>query len=487
MNMRIFSLVAWGMALLVLVSGAFAQPDSLWSHTFGGSDRDECTSVQQTTDGGYILGGETYSYGVGGSDFWLVRADANGDSLWSRTFGGSDDDVCFSVQQTTDGGYILGGMTRSYGAGSLHFWLVKTDVSGTEEWSRTFGGSNSDVCLSVQQTTDGGYILGGYARSYGAGECDFWLVKTDVSGTEEWSRTFGGSSNDICWSVQQTTDGGYILAGYTDSYGAGYFDFWLVKTDVSGTEEWSRTFGGSYDDVCTSIQQTTDGGYILGGGTMSYGAGSNDFWLVKTDVSGTQLWDTTFGGSDEDVCSSVQQTLGGGYILGGYTMSYGAGDADFWLVKTDASGTEEWSCTFGGSDLDGCNSVQQTSDGGYILGGETRSYGAGDSDFWLVKTGPELAADPMLSPLPDKYVLHQNYPNPFNPSTQISFDLTKAGHVSLKVFDLLGREVATLMDNIQSVGSHAVIFDGSGLASGIYLCRLQAGNFMTTKKMMLLK
>ncbi len=479
----------WGIlcAILLATSAAISQPDSLWSHTFGGSNSDVCYSVQQTTDGGYILGGGTTFYGTSYEDIWLVKTNVSGTEEWSRTFGGSGWDWCHSVQQTSDGGYILGGRTNSYGAGDEDIWLVKTDANGIEEWSRTFGGSNWDECYSVQQTTDGGYILGGYTSSYGAGSDDFWLVKTDVNGTEEWSRTFGGSSADYCKSVQQTTDSGYILAGTTCSFGVGNGDFWLVKTDAGGTEEWSHTFGGSNFDECKSVQQTTDGGYILGGGTMSYGAGSNDFWLVKTDVSGTEEWSRTFGGSNNDVCSSVQQTTDSGYILGGWTESYGAGDADFWLVKTDTSGTEEWSCTFGGSDDDYCLSVQQTTDGGYILGGWTHSFGAGDWDFWLVKTGPELATEPLENPLPDKYTLHQNYPNPFNPSTQISFDLTKANHVSLKVFDLLGRKVVTLVDDVQSVGSHSVVFDGSGLPSGIYLCRLQAGNFTTTKKMVLLK
>ena len=162
-------------------------PDTLWTRTFGGSLSDICYSVQQTTDDGYILGGYTCSFGAGGNDFWLVKVNANGDTLWTRTFGGSGNEYCHSVQQTTDGGYILGGYTGSYGAGMADFWLVKTDANGDSLWSRTFGGSDEDFCYSIQQTTDGGYVLGGYNYTYGAGSNDFWLVKTDENGTEEWS------------------------------------------------------------------------------------------------------------------------------------------------------------------------------------------------------------------------------------------------------------------------------------------------------------
>ena len=391
-------------------------PDSLWSRTFGGSNNDICYSVQQTSDGGYILGGRTISYGAGSDDFWLVRADANGDTIWTRTYGGSGHEVCYSVQQTSDGGYILGGYTSSSGAGYYDFWLVKTYPGGTEEWSRTFGGSSMDVCRSVQQTSDGGYILGGYTESYGAGGPNFWLVKADANGDSLWSRAFGGGNDDRCYSVQQTTDGGYILGGFTESYGAGDDDFWMVKTDASGTEEWSRTFGGSGSDKCHSVQQTTDAGYILGGFTFSYGAGFGDSWLVKTDTNGTEDWSQTYGGSSYDKCYSVQQTSDGGYILGGETMTYGAGGLDFWLVKANVIGTEEWSRTFGGIFDDYCQSVQQTTDGGYVLGGYTRSFGAGGYDFWLVKTGypttvypDSITGNPIIrwiAPYPCDYLIY---------------------------------------------------------------------------------
>jgi hypothetical protein len=207
---------------------------------------------------------------------------------WSRTFGGSEDDIGYSVQQTSDGGYIIAGYTISFGAGSADVYLVKTDSQGVEEWSRTFGGSESDGVYSVQETSDGGYIIAGWTDSFGAGVSDVYLVKTDSQGREEWSRTFGGSESDGGFSVQETSDGGYIITGWTDSFSASGSDVYLVKTDSQGREEWSRTFESASNDVGRSVQETSDGGYIIAGETRSFGAGQLDVYLVKTGSQGME-------------------------------------------------------------------------------------------------------------------------------------------------------------------------------------------------------
>ena len=375
--------------LFILFFVSYAPAQQRWAKTYGGPANDYGWSAEQTRDGGYIVTGESRSFGSNGYDVYLIKTNDAGDTIWTRTCGGDFEDDSRCVRQTADGGYIIAGYTASFGALNALVYLIKTDSSGNVTWQDTVGGNGKagwNMAYSVQPTMDGGYIVTGYTDAVGAGYDDVWLIKTNSSGAVTWTKTYGGADYDDGRSVQQTADSGYIIAGETKSFGAGAYDVYLIKTNSSGDTVWTRTYGGTGNDAASSVQQTTDGGYIVTGYTQSFGAGADDVWLLKTNASGDTLWTRTFGGTGYDDGNSVQQALDGGYIIAGTTPSPGPGGYDFYLIRTGDSGDTAWTRTYGGAYDDEGRSVQQTSDGGYVIAGYSSSFGAGDYDVYLVKT-----------------------------------------------------------------------------------------------------
>ena len=320
----------------------------MWNQTYEGTAQ----SLIETSDGGFAFAGSIQPSDVGGTDFWLVKTDAYGNMEWNQTWDGSELDHGSSLVEMSDGGFLFAGHTNV--AGHYDIWLFKTDSSGNMVWNQTYEG----VVSSLIKSSDGGYVLTG----------DGHMIKIDEDGNMEWNQTHGGTS------LIETSDGGFAYSG---AGGSGQ----LVKTDANGNIQWSRSYGGANYDSLHSLVLTSDGGYALVGETNSFSDGMADAWLVKTDANGNMEWYKTYGGTNYEYPASLVETSDGGFVFAGVTFSYGGGNSDFWLVKTDEVGNIEWNQTYGETGYEFAHSLVETSDGSFALAGTKSSFGA-----WLVKT-----------------------------------------------------------------------------------------------------
>jgi len=425
-------------------------PPIEWEKSYGGSLLDEMGSIRQTSDGGYIVAGSSSSSDIdlsinnGLHDLWLVKIDGNGSLSWQKSFGGSQMEKAHAVEETTDGGFIVAGESASNDGdatnnnGDRDFWILKVNSSGTLLWQKSYGGSNWDAALSVQQTTDGGYIVAGESASNDGdvsgnhGDKDFWIIKLDSVGTLSWQKSLGGSAWDSAESIEQTADGGYIVAGSSESndgdltLNQGDKDYWVVKLDANGFLIWQHSVGGSNWDTAHSIQQTMDGGYIIAGESKSNDGdvnqvhkgldnehpvekhGDRDYWIVKLNASGLIVWERLYGGADWDAGNSVQETADQGYIVAGYSnsndvdVSGNHGNWDYWILKLAYTGAIEWQKSLGGSLHDIGTTIRTTNDGGFIVAGSAwsndgdLSVNYGSNDFWVIKLGAPLAIDELV-------------------------------------------------------------------------------------------
>ncbi len=329
-NFKMKYLSALALAILLFSLPTFSQ--ERWERTYGGTGYDVAHAVQQTQDRGYIVAGTTNCYG-NSYQVYLLKTDASGDTLWTRTYGGTDHDYGYAVQQTTDGGYIVSGQTNSFGD-STQVYLIKTNASGDTLWTRTYGGTGTDGGYSVQQTRDTGYIVAGWTSSFG-NYYQVYLLKTNAFGDTLWTKTYGGTSRDESRSAQQTQDGGYIVAGWTMSFGNS-IQVYLIKINASGDTLWTKTYGGAGGDYGEAVQQTSDTGYLVAGYATSFGD-STQVYLIKTNASGDTLWTRTYGGTGDDRSYFFQQTSDEGCIVTGRTYSFG-NYCQIYLIKTDANG-----------------------------------------------------------------------------------------------------------------------------------------------------
>jgi PKD repeat protein len=409
-------------SVLFLSSNLLAQNPLIrqWDYRYGGTDWDEVHSIIKTSDNGFILAGASISFisgdktqGTQGDyDYWIVKTDSLGLMQWDKDFGGTNYDIPTSIQQTSDGGFIIAGISYSGISGDktqdtwgqFDYWIVKTDSLGNKLWDKDFGGTTWDELHSIQQTSDGGFIIGGSSLSGIGGDkteanrdtatggtYDYWIVKTDSLGNKLWDKVFGGTDDDRLFSVQKTSDGGFILGGSSISpAGAdktqgswGHYDYWIVKTDSLGNKQWDKDLGGILEEQLNSLLQTTDGGFILAGISASFisgdktqsGWGDDDYWIVKTDSLGNKQWDKDFGGNIKEELHSVGQTSDGGYLLSGDSYSSisgnksenNLGSEQTWVVKTDSLGNLRWEKTIFTNGHDETGMALQTVDGCYLI------------------------------------------------------------------------------------------------------------------------
>jgi hypothetical protein len=374
----------------------------------------------------------------------------------------------FSVIQTSDGGYLLAGATPSSNpAQEWDAWVLRTDSSGDTIWTKTYGGLGEELLTSVQETSQGEFIFAGSTSSFGAGEWDAWLFLTDVDGVIIWTKTFGGLFSDYANSVKQTLDGGFILTGRRLEALPGEPDLWIIRTDANGDSTWTKTFNGS--STTNSFDEGRDVQILSGGGFIVLGFTGFSVWLIRTDANGDTLWTKQHLGD----AKSLQVTSDDGFITAGGNR----------LIRTDENGDIVWTKMIPGIS----NSVLQTSDEGFIVTGYQFSSSTKD-DLWLLRLDSEGPTSVNGSDiLPSQFELSQNYPNPFNPSTIISWQSPVGSWQTLKVYDVLGNEIATLVDEYKTAGKYEAEFNASGLSSGVYIYKIQAGGFVDTKKMILLR
>ncbi|WP_289645359.1 hypothetical protein [Maribacter aestuarii] len=390
-----------------------------WVKNFGGSGEETAQAVVATSDGGYAILGFTNS--VDGdvtdkdlevNDYWLLKLDADGNLQWNKTYGGSKDDRGQSLVQTSDGGYALTGYAMSDdGDGSLNNgfhdnWILKLDAFGNMEWEKSFGFSGHDHSYDILQTQDGGFFFTGFlditsARadgntekgntftSHGVGE--FWGTKINETGDLQWRGYFGGTNNDRSHAVVQSDDGGFVMVGFTESSdydisnSQGSYDYWMVKVDDNGNLLWERSFGGSGIEISFDIENTNDGGYIVAGNTfsndgdISQNQGESDFWLIKVNDAGSLIWEETYGGTQFDAAQAVVQSSDGGFLVVGNSKSsdldanFNSGENDIWVIKTDAQGNLVWQKSFGGTGIDFGFDVVENSQGNILVVGESSS------------------------------------------------------------------------------------------------------------------
>ncbi|MBN2378857.1 T9SS type A sorting domain-containing protein [candidate division WOR-3 bacterium] len=479
---------------LILIIISFIIPESAfsWIKRYGEDGSDRGYAMDLTEDGGFVVAGRTTSFGANEGDFYLLRCDEDGDTLWTRIYGGILEERAYAVRETSDGGYILAGFTYSFNPeDNCNVYLVKTDVSGDTLWTRSYGGVNKDSANCIYEISGGGYIVVGSTTSFGAGEGDIWVLRLNESGDTIWTRTYGDIYNDEGSWVVETPDAGFIVVGSKESTETNYGEVYIFKIDGNGNIIWDKTYERILGGMAECIIPTADGNYIVTGFTYTHDIWG-DVYLAKFAPSGDSLWSNSYGGNSKDRGFSVCELAEGGYIITGNTLSYGKGQEDIYLIKTDAFGEELWARTYGDALLDETHEVYETSDGGYLLAGRTRSWGSVRCDVLIIKTdnegNPAISEKQKITTPLAVYL----YPNPFNELISIVYYLPEVSNVKIDIYDPLGRKMNTLIDRLENTGSHTISWDATDydrnpLPAGVYFLGFRYDEFFVKRRMILLR
>jgi uncharacterized delta-60 repeat protein len=493
------------LALCLIGTLSYAQqaPAIQWQKCLGGTAWDYASSIQTTSDGGYIVAGSTRStngdvtgnHGI--TDAWVVKISSTGSLQWQKALGGTNNDYAQSILPTADGGYIMAGYTTSTDGdvignhGSKDVWIVKLNSTGTLLWQKTLGGTGDDYGRNIQSTSDGGFIIVGDTNSPNGditvyqGDADAWVVKLSSTGSLQWQKNLGGTDYDIANSIQPTPDGGYIITGYTISTDGdvignhGNVDAWVVKLSSTGSLQWQKALGGTNIDYAHGIQPTPDGGYIMVGitystdGDVTVNHGGYDAWVVKLSSTGNLQWQKCLGGTTDDRAQTIQFTPDGSYIIAGESISNNGdvignhGGSDAWVVKLNSTGSLLWQKTSGGTGDDGVLGIQPTPDGGYIMAGYTGSTNGDVTgnhsgvDAWVVKLGPELSTAGFVK---EAIVV---YPNPAKTLLTVQNNL-QTSFEKIVITDLMGKIVLTQTAPTSQINVAA-------LANGMYILTAFSG------------
>ena len=458
---------------------------------YGGNDYDFGYSVAQTYDKGYVVTGATTGFGNGNSDAYILKTDSMGVAKWHKTFGGINIDQAYSIKETSDSGLVIIGFTNSFGAGGYDIYIVKTDSIGNVQWTKTYGGSNWDFAYSVEQTTDGGYIISGGTYTFGSGNEDMYLIKTNSIGDTLWTKTYGGLNEDEAKSVKQTSDGGYILTGFTKSFGDINGDIYTIKTDANGDSVWTYKYQGIKEDYSNDVIENKYGGYIIAGKSRLFTGNNYNGIVINVSTAGIlNTIDTSFGGTNaDDFITSIEQSIGGRFASLGntYSYGYGLGTSDY-LLHIQNPFTGFHGGTFGINKNENAYCIKNTTDGGYIICGNSTSYSNLDH-IYLVKTDSNgLSSGTVnnvvigINEISQKETRIKTYPIPASNNLFIDIPAMKDNSTIITITNLLGSEFLTQEYNNSN---NPFNINTSDIPNGMYLITIRNKNFNSTERIII--